>query len=122
LAPCLTGVPAGTLTCTPSIASATDCVLSRFGVPRSVSNLDRMEVLLEVIQGAQHRVGGESAQGAERAVDHRVAEIAQQHGVFFSFLIPDNSVDHLDPAGGADAARRALAAGLDGAELHRVAR
>ena len=37
-------------------------------------------------------------------------------------LAADDLVDGLDAAGGADPARRALAAGFDGAELHRKAR
>src|SRR5262245_54639042 len=99
---CMTEVPAGTLIGTPSTSSVTHCVLSRFGVPRSVSNLDSMEVLLEMVQRRQHRVGREAAQRAQRAVQHRVAEVPQQRDVLFSFLVRDDLVDHLDPARRAD--------------------
>jgi hypothetical protein len=55
-------------------------------------------------------------------VDHGVAQVAQQDDVLHALVVRADLVDHLHAARRADAARRALAARLDGAELHRIAR
>ena len=54
---------------------------------------------------------------------HRLAQVARAaRGCCAAFCAGDDPVDHLDAARRADAAGRALAAALDGAELHREAR
>src|SRR5690606_36528120 len=63
-----------------------------------------------------------AAERAKRADDHRVAELAQQRQVAGLVLAAPNAIDDFDAARRADTARRALAARLDRAELHREAR
>src|ERR1035437_247043 len=77
-----------------------------------------MEVLGEVLQGAQDRVGGQASEGAERTVQQQLAEIVEHFEVFRTVLIGYDFVDYLDPASGSDPARGAFAAALDGAEFH----
>ena len=69
-----------------------------------------------------HGVGGEPAQRAKRSELHGVAEIFEDYQIGGAVLALGNLVHQLDAAGRADAARRALAAGFDGAELHGEAR
>ena len=56
----MTDVPAGTVRVTPSMATVTDSVEVLAGVPKSMSSAMVMgaplEVLAEVLQGAEHRV------------------------------------------------------------------
>src|SRR4051812_44140108 len=109
------------------------------GVPRSSSFTEYMiaspsfalrfwrsdsKVLREVIQRAQHGIRSQPAHRAERTRDQRVAQVAQQRHLRLALPArrgTANAVDHLHAARRADAAGRALAARLDGAELHRIA-
>src|SRR5689334_20947212 len=81
-----------------------------------------VEIFREVADRTLDRIRGQPAQGAERSVDHGVAEIVEQLQVLLAVLAGDDAVDHLDAAGRADPAGRALAAGFHGAELHGEAR
>src|SRR4051794_15039006 len=126
-------VPSGTVTWLPSMVSVT--IVSDFerGVPKSISSIrdivvllfrglkrgrGRDEILPEVLQCAEHGVGREAAERAERAEFHGVAEVFDECEVFAHALALDDLLDGLDAAGRADPARRALAAGFDGAEFH----
>ena len=81
--------------------------------------LPGIEVVGEVLDRAAHRHRGQPAHGAQRALGHHVAEVFEQRQVLVAVLARDDPVDHLDAAHRADPARRALAARLRGAELHR---
>src|ERR1700722_16132714 len=136
----ITDVPAGTVTSWPSMVRVTSSVLSRFGVPRSFSTMDNMigprlpltrragcsyrfdEIFREMVQRRNHGVGRQAAQGAQRPVGQGFAEVTQNRFLLDRILSGDQPVDDFHPAGGADAAGRALAAGLDGAEFHGIAR
>src|SRR3954452_16944504 len=126
-------VPSGTVTWLPSMVSVT--IVSDFerGVPKSIFSIRDIVVLLfrglkrrrgrddilpEVPQCAEHGVGREAAERAERAEFHSVAEVFDECEVFAHALAVDDLLDRLDAAGRADPARRALAAGFDGAEFH----
>src|SRR6266702_1647917 len=130
-------VPSGTVTWLPSMVSVT--IVSDFerGVPKSISSIRdivvllfrglkrgrrRDEILPEVLQRAEHRVGREAAECAERAEFHGVAEVFDEREVFGDALAAHDLLDGLDAAGRTDPTRRALAAGLDGVELHRAPR
>ena len=78
-----------------------------------------VEVLREVLDGAAHRHRCQPAHRAQRSVDHRLAQVVEEHEILVAFLVGDDAVDDLDPAHRPDPAGRALAAGLLGAELHR---
>src|ERR1700755_195594 len=80
------------------------------------------EVFTEMLERRQHRVGREAAECAERAEFHGGAEILDQGEVGIDLLAAADLVDGFHAAGGADPARRALAAGFDRAKLHRKAR
>src|SRR5690242_14021213 len=127
-------VPSGTVTLCPSMVSVTIASDFERGVPKSISSIKDMVGLLfrglqrgrcrakifpEMLQGAQHGVGREAAERAERAEFHGVAEVLDHGEVFGNALAMDDLVDGLDTAGRADPARRALAAGFHRAELHR---
>ena len=75
-----------------------------------------------MFQGAQHGVGRETAQRAERTEFHGVAEVFDHSDVFADAFAAADLVDGLDAAGGTNPARRALAAGFDRAEFHSKAR
>ena len=80
------------------------------------------EVLRKVVQGGQHGVRRHAAQRAQRAAQHGVAQVAQQmHLLFARRAAGHDLVEGLHAARRADAAGRALAAGLDCAEFHGVA-
>src|SRR5689334_15193102 len=130
-------VPPGTVTMLPSMLSVTMVSDLETGVPKSVSWIRdmsillfrslqarrrRAEIFLEMLQCTHDRVGRETAERAQRAELHGVAEVLD-HGEIFrdAFAAPD-PVDGLDATRGADPARRALAAGFDRAEFHRKAR
>src|SRR4051812_19039857 len=127
-------VPSGTVTRLPSMVSVT--IVSDFerGVPKSISSIrdivvllfrglkrgrGRDEILPEVLQRAEHGVGREAAECAERAEFHGVAEVFDEREVFADAFAVDDLLDGLDAAGRADPAGCALAAGFDGAEFHR---
>src|SRR5271154_1212883 len=88
----ITDVPGGTLTLRPSMVSVTVASPVRIGVPVSSScNSDMAdllfrrdarrrlgEILAEMIERAKHRDRRQPAEGAQRAVCHDLAEIAQQ--------------------------------------------
>ncbi len=75
-----------------------------------------------MVERREHGERRHAAQRAQRATEHRVAQVAQQHLVGRAILSRHHAVDHLHATRGADAAGRALATGFDGAELHRIAR
>ena len=74
-----------------------------------------------MLQCGLHRVGGHAAHRAQRAGEHGVAQRAEQGEVSVALLAGDDAVDDFHAAHRADATGRALAAGLLGAEGHRVA-
>src|SRR5580658_9937904 len=126
-------VPSGTVTLWPSMVSVTMVSDLERGVPKSVSWISdmaislfgglqargrRAEIFPEVFQRAHHGVGREAAQRAERAEFHGVAEVFDHRDILRHPVAGADLVDGLDPAGRADPARRALAAGFDGAEFH----
>ena len=76
------------------------------------------EILGEMRERAQHRIGGKPAKGAKRSELHGVAEIFEHDQIGRRVLACHDLVDQLYAPRRADAAGRALAAGLDGAELH----
>ena len=63
-----------------------------------------------------------TAQAAERALRHRLAEILEQPQISIAIDAVQNAIDHFDAASRADAARRALSARLDRTEFHRITR
>src|ERR1700674_1303338 len=91
----ITEVPAGTVTSWPSMVRLTSSALSRFGVPKSLSTMDSMdgpcvpstggaglpcwfnEILGKMVQGRDHRIGGQPPERAQRAVSQGFAQIAQ---------------------------------------------
>src|SRR5579871_5542301 len=132
-------VPSGTVTLWPSMVSVIIVSDLERGVPKSVSWISdmaissnlfrgleagrgRAEIFPEVFQCAHDGVGRETAQRAERAEFHSVAEVFDDRDVLLDAFTGANLVDGLDAAGRADPAGCALAAGLDGAEFHRKAR
>src|SRR5262249_9631229 len=129
----ITEVPAATVTLCPSTSSVTRAALSGAGVPKSISLISGMaivlslggrgmprpvEILGEMAERAQDRQRGQPAQRAERGVGHGRAEVFQKLDIGHRVAAGDDLVDHLDPAGRADAAGGAFAAGFDGAERH----
>src|SRR5580704_3997240 len=130
-------VPSGTVMLLPSIVSVTVSADVERGVPKSISSTRDMafpllrglkphgcgaEIFPEMFQRAHDGVGGEAAQRAERTELHGVAEVFDDGDVLRHALAGADLVDGLDAAGRPDPARRALAAGFDGAEFHRKAR
>src|SRR5690606_34157937 len=89
-------VPTGTWQEVPSMVTCTVSTYGEAGVPKSrsrwmmVSSMvssgsglgsrlfvgRKAEILREVLQGRQHRVGGHAAQRAQRAGQHGVAQVA----------------------------------------------
>src|SRR6202030_765052 len=82
----------------------------------------RAEIFPEMFERARYGVGREAAERAERAEFHGIAEVFDDGDIFRHAFAGANLVDGLHPAGRADPAGRALAAGFDGAKLHRKAR
>ena len=88
----ITEVPAGTLTCRPSMVSVTVAAPTRIGVPESNSCSSAIsdllfgrdargiagEILAEMVERAQHGQRRQSAERAQRPVRQHLAEIAQQ--------------------------------------------
>ena len=91
-------VPSGTVTLWPSMVSVTMVSDLERGVPKSVScdqrhgdrplfrglqaRRRRAEIFPEMVQRAHHRVGRETAQRAQRAEFHGVAEVFDHGDVF----------------------------------------
>src|SRR4051812_17582167 len=73
-------------------------------------------------EGARYRIRRQAAEATERAILHNFEQILQELEVPDRVQAGDDFVDDLDATSGADAAGRALAAALDGAELHRETR
>src|SRR5262249_31610205 len=84
----------------------------------------RAEVLPEMLQRALHREGSHAAQTAQRPLQHRLQQLLPRVAdtTPFGLALPplEDAIAPLAPARRADAARRALAAGLLRAEFHRV--
>src|SRR5262245_54863397 len=75
-------VPAGTVTCWPSISSVTCCAVFLSGVPKSVgARLATGEVLLEVLERAHHGIGSHAAHRAERSGEHRFVQVLEERDV-----------------------------------------
>src|ERR1044071_6577431 len=94
----------------------------RHGVSSLFSSLKtrrRAEVSGEMDQRTHHRIRRETTERTKRTEFHGVAEIFEQRRVTGPVLVGDNAIDHLDTPGRTDAAGCALAAGFNGAELHR---
>src|SRR6185437_11457773 len=122
-------VPAGTVTLRPSMVSVTLASARERGVPKSVSWISdmglvlfrglqpgrrRAEIFSEMLQRAHDGVGGKTTERTERSEFHGVAEVLDHGDVLRHALATADPVDGLDATGRADPARRALAAGLDG--------
>src|SRR5437879_13096678 len=73
-------------------------------------------------EGALDRERRHAAEAAERPLHHGPAELLERPDVPLAVDALENAIDDLHAARRADAARRALAAGLDRAEFHRIAR
>src|SRR5258705_3957684 len=86
------------------------------------STTRRPEVFREVFERALHGKWCHAAETAERALQHRIAQLFQQFNVPLTVDALDDPVDHFDAARRTDPARCALAAGLMGTELHRKTR
>src|SRR5580700_11583009 len=82
----------------------------------------RAKILAEILQCALHGERRHAAQPAQRALHHGLTQILEQLKIALAVDAFENAIDDLHPARRADAARGALAARFDGAELHRVAR
>ena len=99
-------VPSGTVTCLPSMVSVTTLSDVGRGVPKSVSSMSDMmcsfysaacrrvgagpKVFREMLQRAHHRIRRETAERAERAELHGVAEVVDQGEVLGdAFAAPD---------------------------------
>src|SRR6476469_7340545 len=80
------------------------------------------KILGEMGERAHHRIGRETAERAQRAELHGVAEVFDQRDVLFGGLAVDDAIERLDTARRADTAGRALAARFQRAELHGKAR
>src|SRR3984885_5780107 len=130
-------VPSGTVMLWPSMVSVTMVSDLERGVPKSVSWISdmaislfrslkalgcRAEIFPEVFERARHGVRRETAEGAQRAEFHGVAEVFDDGEVLLDPFAGTDLVDGLDAAGRTDAAGRALAAGFDRAEFHRKTR
>src|SRR4051794_40107809 len=126
-------VPSGTVILLPSMVSVTIASDFERGVPKSISSIKdiisllfrglqggrcRAKIFPEMFQCAHDRVGRETAERAQRAEFHGVAEVFDHGEVLGGAFAAYDLVDGLDAARRADPARRALATGLDGAELH----
>src|SRR5215470_14502715 len=81
----------------------------------------RAEIFTKVFQRTYHRVGGETAERAQRTELHGVAEVFDHGEIFGYALATTDLIDGLNTTRGTDPARCTLAAGFDGAELHREA-
>src|ERR1700677_4597143 len=88
---------------------------------RGLSALGFDKIFRKMGQARDHREGGEPPQRAQRSVGHGLTQIAEQHLLRSRIPTGHQPADSFDAEGRADAAWRAFAAGLDGAELHRVA-
>ena len=62
----------------------------------------RAEILGEMAERAQDRIGREAAERAERAEFHRVAEVFDQREIRRAVLAAHHAVDHLDAAAHGD--------------------
>src|SRR3984957_1077066 len=103
-----------------SVSWISDMAISLF---RSLKALgSRAEIFPEVFKRAHHGVGRETAEGAERAEFHGVAEILDDGEVLLDAFAGANLVDGFDAPGRADPARGTFAAGFNGAKLHRKPR
>ena len=71
---------------------------------------------------AGDRVRHEAAQPAQGTIQHGIAKFLDEGQVELAVLPRYHAVHDLHAARGTDATRRAFPAGLDGAELHCVAR
>src|SRR3984957_15297245 len=126
-------VPSGTVMLWPSMVSVTMVSDLERGVPKSVSWISDMaislfrslkalgswaEIFPEVFERARHGVGRETAEGAQRAEFHGVAEVFDDGEVLLDPFAGANLVDGLDASRRADPEERALAVGFDGAEFH----
>src|SRR4051812_18897411 len=82
------------------------------------------EILAEKPQRAAHRKRGHATEAAQRAVEHRVAELVEQREIGRTLAVArlQYPIDQFDSARRTDAAWRALAARLDRAELERISR
>ena len=122
-------VPSGTVTATPSISSVTGCRRRRRAACRNRRGLG--EYMRSGASGSPR--GNVLARSARDRASmpprpHSEPSNMVSHSSSSSARLASRStpctiaVDHLDAARRADAAGRALAARLEGAELHRVAR
>src|SRR4029077_7093330 len=80
------------------------------------------KIFPEVFQRTLHREGRHATQPAQGTLHHRVAQLLEEPHIALPVLAGEDAVDDLDPARRADPAGGALAAGLDRAELHCIAR
>ena len=71
-----------------------------------------------MLQCAAYRVRRQAAHGAQRSVDHRLAQFIQQRQITLPLLVIPNLINDFHAAHRSHAAGRALAAGLHGAEFH----
>src|SRR5262245_34243824 len=124
-------VPSGTVTLLPSMVSVTVFSALEAGVPKSVSLISVMasslrslrqpgrsaEVLGEMGERAHDGIRREATERAQRAELHGVAKVGDDGEVLLAGVAGHDLVDGLRAPGRADAAGRALATALDGAEL-----
>ena len=83
---------------------------------------DAAKIVREMIDRAHHRIRGEAPERAKRSELHRVAEVGDQLELLLRLDVLGDLVERLDAARRTDAAGRALAAALNGAEFHGEAR
>src|SRR6185312_10698791 len=80
----------------------------------------RPEVVPEMLQRALDRERRHPAKTAQGALQHRLTQVLEQLHVPLALHPAQDAVDDFHSTGRAYAARRALATGLDRAELHRI--
>src|SRR6516225_12146238 len=117
-------VPFGTVISLPSMVSVTIVSDVERGVPKSISSIRdiaillfrglkgrrcRGEILPEMFQCAEHGIRREAAERAERAELHGVAEVLDEREILRNAFAAHDLLDGLHAAGRADPARRALA-------------
>src|SRR6202042_3222446 len=81
-----------------------------------------LKVLPEVLQYALYRERRHAAKSTQGPLNHGLTQVLQKAKVTLPLYARNDAIDDLHAAGRTDPARRALAAGLDRAELHGITR
>src|SRR5262245_34246094 len=77
------------------------------------------EILWKVPHRTQHRIGNQTAEAAQRTIQHDVTEVMQQLNIRLAIAILNDLIDHFNSSRRSDPARSTLATRFIRAEFHR---